>query len=44
MRSRSREKLTFESCVSLEGCPLGLLAFVHDLGVFSSGDRRGNKK
>jgi hypothetical protein len=39
-RSESREKLTLESCAAL----LGLLAFVHGLGVFSFEDGGGNEK
>jgi hypothetical protein len=43
-RSRSRENSPSNRAYLWRAALLGLLAFVHDLGVFSSGDRRGNEK
>jgi hypothetical protein len=43
-RSRSRENSPSNRAFLWRAALLGLLAFVHDLGIFSSGDRRGNEK
>jgi hypothetical protein len=44
MRSRSGENSPSNRAFLWRAALLGLLAFVHDLGVFSSGDRRGNER
>jgi hypothetical protein len=43
-RSKSRENSPSNRVFLWRAAPLGLLAFVHGLGVFSSGDRGGNEK
>jgi hypothetical protein len=43
-RSKSRENSPSNRAFLWGAALLGLLAFVHGLGVFSSGDRGGNEK
>jgi hypothetical protein len=43
-RSKSRENSLSNRAFLWRAALLGLLAFVHGLGVFSSGDRGGNEK
>jgi hypothetical protein len=43
-RSKSRENSPSNRAFLRRAALLGLLAFVHGLGVFSSGDRGGNEK
>jgi hypothetical protein len=44
MRSKSRENSLSNHALLRDAALLGLLAFVHGLGVFSSEDRGGDEK